>query len=286
MASDKSDERGLAPAPSSVNSPRMTKTNDQDKVDRIVSIDTPEQIQFTFELAGPATRMMAYLVDLGVRSVVLAVISLVVLIATGMVLPDLAAGIVLMVMFALEWGYHTVFEWLWNGSTPGKRAMGIRVVRTNGVSMDLTRSAMRNLLRAADIFPFGYATAVLVMFISKSDRRLGDFAADAMVVREEPVKLSRLPNLPEGALSFPRGFASKLGLKERDLSLIDVFFRRQNYFLPDRSEELASILSRPIAEQLGVDSPNPHLLLASILRDSHDRKSSWISPPPKPGGNP
>ena len=260
--------------------------SDQDNVDRIVSIDTPEQIQFTFALAGPATRMMAYLIDLGLRSIVLALVSLVVLISTGMVLPDLAAGIVLMAMFFLEWGYHTLFEWLWNGSTPGKKAMRIRVIRCSGVSLDFTRSAMRNLLRAADIFPFAYATGVLAMFLSKTDRRLGDFAADAMVVREDPVRLRSLPKLPHPPLSLPQDFSAKLSLRERDLSLIDVYFRRQSYFLPDRSEELASILSRPISKQLGMDGQDPRLLLASILRDSHEKKPSWMRPPPKKRGGP
>lgn len=249
-----------------------------EKVERRIFIETPEQIQFAFELAGPGTRMMAYLIDLGIRSVVLAILSLVILGATGMVLPELATGLVLMLMFVLEWGYHTFFEWIWHGSTPGKRAMKIRVLRTNGVSIDFVRSAMRNLLRAADVFPFGYATAFLVMFVSKSERRLGDFAADVMVVREDRVLLRDLPPLPQESLSLPRGSSTLLGLKQRDLSLIDDFFRRRNYFLPDRSLELASILAKPIGERFRISTEEPRLLLAGILRESQDTKSSGFKP--------
>ena len=43
-------------------------------------------------------------------------------------------ALVALVAFFLLWGYYIVFEIVWNGQTPGKRALGIRVIRENGSS--------------------------------------------------------------------------------------------------------------------------------------------------------
>ncbi len=244
------------------------------KVDRRVSVETPEQIRFEFELAGVATRMMAYLIDLAIRTGGVVVVSFFVFITAGLVVPELGMGIILIIYFAVEWGYHTLFEWLWNGATLGKRAVRIRVVRTNGVEIDLTRSAMRNLLRAADHFPFAYASGLLVMFFTKTERRLGDLAADTMVIRDESVSLRELPPLPDEAVVLPAGVVEALRLGERDLAIIDEFFRRRHLFSAERAEELAEILSRPAMKRLGLDNFNHEHLLAGVLLAGHERRSS------------
>jgi len=245
------------------------------KITGRVSVDTPEQIQFTFDLAGAGSRMLAYLIDLAIRMAALSVVGTVVMISTGWASPGLASGLLLIVAFALEWGYHTVLEWLWNGYTPGKRALRIRVVRADGVRVDFVRSAMRNLLRAADIFPFFYAAGLLTMFFTGSQRRLGDLAADTMVVREAPARLRELPPLPEDAEVLPPGAVADLKLRDRDLALIDEFFRRRHLFSRERAEELASILVDPARERLGLGPGAPEKVLAAILIAGHEVRSSW-----------
>lgn len=245
------------------------------KITGRVSVDTPEQIQFTFDLAGAGARMLAYLIDLSIRMAVLSVVGMIVMMATGWASPGLATGLMLIIAFAVEWGYHTVLEWLWNGYTPGKRALKIRVVRADGVQVDFVRSAMRNLLRAADIFPFFYAAGLLTMFFTGSQRRLGDFAADTMVVREAPARLRDLPPLPEDAEALPPGAVGDLKLRDRDLALIDEFFRRRHLFSRERAEELAAILVEPARERLGLEPGDPEKLLAAILVAGHEVRSSW-----------
>jgi uncharacterized RDD family membrane protein YckC len=245
------------------------------KITGRVSVDTPEQIQFTFDLAGAGARMLAYLIDLSIRMAVLSVVGMIVMMATGWASPGLATGLLLIIAFAVEWGYHTILEWLWNGYTPGKRALKIRVVRADGVQVDFVRSAMRNLLRAADIFPFFYAAGLLTMFFTGTQRRLGDFAADTMVVREARARLRDLPPLPEDAEVLPAGAVSELKLRDRDLALIDEFFRRRHLFSRERAEELAAILVEPTRERLGLEPGDPEKLLAAILVAGHEVRSSW-----------
>lgn len=245
------------------------------KITGRVSVDTPEQIQFTFHLAGAGARMLAYLIDLSIRLALMSVAYIVVMMATGWASPELAIGLMLIIAFAVEWGYHTILEWLWSGYTPGKRALRIRVVRADGVQVDFVRSAMRNLLRAADIFPFFYAAGLLTMFFTGTQRRLGDLAADTMVVREEPARLRDLPPLPEDAEVLPAGAVSELKLRDRDLALIDEFFRRRHLFSRERAEELAAILVEPARERLGLEPGDPEKLLAAILIAGHEVRSSW-----------
>jgi hypothetical protein len=151
------------------------------------------------------------------------------------------------------------------------------VVRTDGVAVDFVRSAMRNLLRAADIFPFFYATGLLTMFFTGTQRRLGDLAADTMVIREERPRLRDLPPLPENPVELPAGSIAALGLRDRDLALVDEFFRRRHLFSADRAVELAAVLADPIARRAraDADADSPERLLAGVLVAGYDARSSW-----------
>ena len=185
-------------------------------------------------------------------------------------------GLTMIVLFMVEWSYHTLFEWLWQGSTPGKRALGIRVVRSDGVAIDFVRSAMRNLLRAADIFPFAYGAGLAVMFCRGIPRRLGDLAADTMVVREERPRLDALPPLPSRARSLAPATLGGAPLSRRDYASIDEFFRRRHLFSEERANELAAILAEPLIEHLELSKRNPIDFLAAVLLASRGRRSSWF----------
>ena len=251
------------------------RASTSDRFESGVSVETPDHVEFTFSLAGLGTRMMAYLIDLSIRIGLALVVGTVTMVSFELAVPGLGTGMFLVILFFLEWGYHTLFEWLWHGATPGKRALSIRVVRTDGVNLDFVRSAMRNLLRAADLFPFAYATGIAVMFFSGTERRLGDFAADTIVVRENSSRLKALPPLPEG-LSDVRGVERLLDvISERDLALIDEFFRRRKLFSAERARELAALATDPMFHKLGVEHADPERLLASILLYSQERRSSW-----------
>ena len=238
-------------------------------------VETPEQIGFTFEIAGPSARMLAYLIDLSIRAGVVSVVGMIVMIATGWASPELGTGLLLVLLFAVEWLYNTLLEWLFNGVTPGKKALRLRVVRTDGVAVDFVRAALRNLLRAADIFPFFYATGLLTMFFTGTQRRLGDLAADTMVIREERPRLRDLPPLPDNPAELPAGALAGLGLRDRDLALVDEFFRRRHLFSADRAQELAAVLADPIAKRIGDDGADPERLLAGVLIAGYEARTSW-----------
>lgn len=262
-----------------------------DRVTGTVSVQTPEQIQFTFELAGIGPRMLAYLIDLSIRMGIISILVFALQMTVGWFSEGLMSGLLLIIVFAVEWGYNTILEWRFNGVTPGKKALGIRVLRTDGVAVDFVRSAMRNLLRAADIFPMFYAVGFGTMFFTGTQRRLGDLAADTMVVKERRAKLRELPPLPVDPVEIPSGALGRLKIRDRDLALIDEFFRRRHLFSADRADEIASILADPISGVLGMEKIDSERILAGMLLAGHEVRSSWygrttaISAPGGPGGD-
>src|SRR5262249_33255826 len=89
-----------------------------------------------------------------------------------------------LVAFAFLWGYYIFFEMAWNGQSPGKRWVGLRVMRLDGTPLTLSESIIRNLVRLVDFLPAYYGVGVVAMFISSQSRRLGDLAAGTVVVHD------------------------------------------------------------------------------------------------------
>lgn len=235
-------------------------------VDTAGRVETPEHIAFEFRLAGPWRRMVAYAIDVFVRSVVLAVAAVLLTVtslASGLEELFAANGALLtLAYFGIEWFYMVIFEWLWNGQTPGKRTLGLRVLKEGGFPIGLQDALLRNLLRAADLFPpltplFGIpAPSYLVgMLVAASDakfRRLGDLVAGTIVVVEEPVRLRRPAPVdppPTAAELALVPVAPRLSVEEK--RTLDAFLRRFRLIHPARREELCEPWARALAARYG-----------------------------------
>jgi uncharacterized RDD family membrane protein YckC len=147
-------------------------------LDTIVASESPEGIVLRLRPAGLSVRFYAFLLDWGVRLIILSVTAIVAAIAGG-----LGTAFWLILFFVLEWFYPVLFE-LWHGATPGKRAFGLRVVMDNGLPITPGASMTRNVLRAADFLPFLYGSAIVTMLVRADAKRLGDVAAGTLVVHE------------------------------------------------------------------------------------------------------
>jgi len=165
------------------------------------TIDTPENVTFGYEIAGIGSRFIGALVDTLLLFIALAVLNIV----AGIVFAQSAGaeklftqqtrgeigwagGIVLalyaLINFALFWGYYIFFELVWNGQTPGKRIAKVRVVRMDGDPAGFIEIAVRNLVRMIDFLPGAYGVGLITMFFNARTRRLGDFAAGTLVVKD------------------------------------------------------------------------------------------------------
>ena len=144
-------------------------------------IRTPEGITFAYQLAGPVARCMAWGVDL------LAIIALGQGVSTlfavfGLVSPDFATALSMIAYFVVSIGYGVFTEWAWRGQTVGKRIMRLRVMDAQGLRLQFHQILMRNLLRFADLLPGCYLVGGVAMLLSRRAQRLGDLAANTVVV--------------------------------------------------------------------------------------------------------
>jgi uncharacterized RDD family membrane protein YckC len=198
-------------------------------LDTVHRIETPENVDLDLTVAGPALRCAAWAMDLSIRMLVGGAI-----LSVFAVFGSFGFGISFVVMFLLEWAYPVWFEVKRDGATPGKRAVGIRVVLQNGAPVGWGASVLRNLLRTADFLPLGYGFGLATMLFSGAFRRLGDLAAGTIVVRNAVTIASQ-----RGMHVPPRPPAIALALA--DQRTIISFAQRAPHLPPDRARELATI---------------------------------------------
>ena len=237
------------------------------QLDNTVEVETPEHVRFRFHVAGPTRRAWAYLIDLLVRLAILLVVEIVLVLATGR---HLAAGKAitssgtLVSLFLLEWGYFVAFEAIWNGTTPGKRALHLRVVKAGGYPLSFMDAVLRNLLRTADFLPVGYLLGLVAMTWDGRFARLGDRAAGTMVVIEDPVRAASSIKLdPPATAAEVAPFPHRMVLPLPEREAIELLLRRRD-LSPARRQELAAILAPVIERRLGVTSVDPVRFLALV----------------------
>ncbi len=237
-------------------------------------VETPEQIELAYDIAGIGSRLLAAIVDSalialaeGVLFVALAQIADAIEVAESIFVAIGAA-----LGFAILWGYYIAFELTWNGQSPGKRLIGLRVVSEGGRPITVAGSIIRNLIRIVDFLPFLYGIGVIAMFIDRQSRRLGDLAASTLVVRERAdVTLESLIN--SGALNLPPPSGDTTDLIDVSLLtpddyalLCDFLEQRRNLAQPVR-QQLATQLSDGLQARLNVSpEPDPERLVERVVR--------------------
>ena len=225
-------------------------------MERALEVRTAEAIAVRYELAGLGSRFLALTLDLSIQVAV----TLASFVALALLARPLAetlarvqmdktvyvAALVLLALatFALFFGYFIVFELIWNGQTPGKRALGIRVVRDEGFAVDAGAAVIRNVVRVVELVLGFYVLSALVTLLSPENKRPGDFAAGTIVVRdrpdEGPVLAALLREDPE----------HDDGLDREDRSLIAQFLARRALLEPRAAAEIAARIAERVRPKL------------------------------------
>jgi uncharacterized RDD family membrane protein YckC len=258
----------------------MTNINDT------LQIDTPENVTFDYDVAGIGSRFLAALVD-----TLLLLLAEVILIGSLIWLASALDSILFskdvpvwwflaifgLVAFGFFWGYYIFFEIMWNGQTPGKRWVGIRVIRQDGTPVSAAEVVIRNLVRLIDFLPAAYGVGVVSMFVNQNSRRLGDLAAGTVVVHDRKVgaarELSAIGN--RGALAtvftdvvVPADFPLER-VTDQDLQIIEEFLIRRAQ-LANRSQLAhyiwSSLCARLAEPEDKFPTTNPEGMLAAIYR--------------------
>ncbi|TGD75824.1 RDD family protein [Mangrovimicrobium sediminis] len=201
------------------------------ELDTLHKVVTPENIDLQVECAGPVSRCLAYLIDLGIRALVMLVLGLL-----ALFLDRVGVGLLMLGWFALDWFYPVLFEVLRDGQTPGKRALGLRVVHLDLSPIRWSASLVRNLLRTVDFLPGTYLLATLSMCMTRRFQRLGDLAAGSLVVYHTPLA-------PTAALPEVRAISAPLALDRDEARALVDFACRANTLSGARQRELAELLA-------------------------------------------
>ncbi|MDQ2936570.1 MAG: RDD family protein [Acidobacteriota bacterium] len=211
----------------------------------ILIIETPERVPLHFGLASIGNRFLACAIDhaLQVLTIILMIIAFTLLANYSSVgeqlsnAPKWVKALLIVIIFLIISSYFAFFEWIWNGQTPGKRWLKLRVIREDGRPVTFWEAAVRNLLRTLDMMPAPfYSVGLISVFLSSADQRVGDMIAGTVVVREreaEAPAFSQVFASPVSDAALRRSFkpveftAEVNALSESEIEVVETFLRRR-----------------------------------------------------------
>jgi uncharacterized RDD family membrane protein YckC len=254
---------------------------------------TPEAVALEFQTANVGSRILAYVIDMAiVIAGILAGVFAVALLgqATDVVVPDWVAVAIVLVLLPAWWlGYFIAFETLWRGRTPGKAALGLRVVTTEGAPVRFRHAAIRALLGLVDFALASGFFAVIFILLTRDNQRLGDLVAGTLVLRERsglaaPAPVSFAP--PPGLEAYTATLdTSRLSIEE--YQAVRTFLLRAASLPPGPRAALALQLANPLAARLrppppaGI-SPEQFLRCVGAAHQQRQRQAAWGSAPSHP----
>ncbi|MBZ5528373.1 MAG: RDD family protein [Acidobacteriia bacterium] len=220
------------------------------------TIDTPEQTVLEFAVAGIGSRFLALALDTLIQMAVgLALIFMSIFIGAGLAayFPKSAIwylALAGLMIFALYFGYFAFFEAMWNGQTPGKRIIRLRVIHESGRPITAAEAVGRNLLRIVDQMPGFYAVGIVSVLLSAQNKRLGDYVAGSIVVQERTLEEVR-PAWQAATQSGEAGTAyGGAGLSAEEFGLIETFLNRREALEGEVRERMAREILRRIKPKL------------------------------------
>jgi uncharacterized membrane protein SpoIIM required for sporulation/uncharacterized RDD family membrane protein YckC len=234
-----------------------------------LEVETPEHVILDYEIAGIGSRALAAIADWAL--LMLWTIALVYVF--GEFRPaggSWVLAVLVFLYFVSLWGYFTLFEGLRNGQTPGKRWLGIRVVRDTGHPVTFGAAAARNLLRFADFLPPPYLLGGLFVALHPRGKRLGDIVAGTVVVRDQPVVHPALPGPPVTTAELEVAGAPELS--DEEFHLLREYAERAPTLPEEVRERLAGRLTARLAERFPSRPPDPVVFLAALYRDELARR--------------
>jgi uncharacterized RDD family membrane protein YckC len=194
-------------------------------------LQTPEGIRFRFRLAGPATRLFALYIDFAcillLSSIISSALSLLKVVSS-----DLFFATETIAYFVLTVGYFMSLEWIFRGQTLGKRVLKLRVVDADGLRLRFSQIVVRNLLRTIDMLPGLYTVGGIVLLLSPKLQRMGDIAANTIVIRTNTETIPDLEPLLGGSYNSLRSHPHlaarlrQLVQPEEARIALDALFRR------------------------------------------------------------
>ncbi|HEV7706471.1 MAG TPA: RDD family protein, partial [Gemmatimonadaceae bacterium] len=257
-------------------------------LERRIQIETPEQTILSYTLAGVGSRAGAAIVDLFIIVVVEFGLFLLIQQIGSAATSHIASAqrtsgawayaVGALVAYAMMWGYYVFFEAIWDGQTPGKRWLDIRVVQDGGYSVSFGASAVRNIVRFLDLQPvLLYAVGLVSMTVSKSGKRLGDIAAGTIVVHEQRALIAAAVRSAPEASTAP---AITSRLTEEEFALLGRFIARRSQLDGTMQANFARQLATRFEKHLPTDVRGRTDRLVRLFELESDSRARGL---PSPG---
>jgi len=235
---------------------------------RVAEINTPENVSIEYELAGIGSRGLAAIVDAAAIVLALLPVALVAWVLTyyGLVsISRLFWSLLVVCALLVSSGYYVLFESIWNGQTPGKRVVGIRTVKDGGTPIDVVAATVRNLVRSVDSLPSMYAVGILSVLFSRTNKRLGDYAAGTIVVKERPRDIGAaehnwvLVKSPAEGIDVSGHGTSDTGfdvylVRPEEFEAAKSYCDRRYELADDARKSIAARIAEPIMVRLGISA--------------------------------
>ncbi len=218
--------------------------------EEVLVIETPERVPLHFALASIGNRFLACAIDHALQFALILLVSLAFYFLRDYAslaglfkdAPKWVQAVLIILTFLIFTSYFIFFEWLWNGQTPGKRWLKLRVIREDGRPITFWEAMVRNLLRIFDMMPWPfYSIGLICVFVNSNDRRVGDMVAGTVVVREreaEAPSFNQAFASPVSDAALRRSYkplpftADLASLTEKEIEVVETFLRRR-WDLPD-----------------------------------------------------
>jgi len=234
----------------------------------ILIIETPERVPLHFALASIGNRFLACAIDHALQAIAI------ILMVIGFTLianyssfgeqltsaPKWVKAVLIVVVFLIFSSYFAFFEWIWNGQTPGKRWLKLRVIREDGRPVTFWEAAVRNLVRTLDMMPAPfYSIGLISVFVSSSDQRVGDMVAGTVVVREREAEAPAFAQVFASPVSDPAlrrsfkpvDFVAELdAMTESEIQVVETFLRRRWDLVDMARQWMAWRVSLPLLYKL------------------------------------
>ena len=243
-----------------------------------LTIETPEQIELEFPIAGLGSRGLALLVD----SLIQLVVMITVYVFSSIVAPDLerywtTAGkwltaLIIFTLFCLYWGYFAIFEVAWNGQTPGKRQARIRVITVGGRPINAFEAIARNFMRVIDS-QLGYVVGAIAIAVDSKNRRLGDMVAGTVVVHEIQEQGDSYWYAQQSNSPTTISQAAIHDMTSQEFQLIETFLNRRLDLPYDQRQRTATSIADRIGVRLKVppeSRPSAETFLEELSRCYRD----------------
>ena len=250
---------------------------------RVNDFVTGEAVALDLRPAALPSRIVAGLIDASIQVGGLLLVGALVLATSVDASEAASATLRILLLVAVLIVYPVTFETLLRGRTPGKAALGLRVVRDDGGPIGFRQALVRGLAGAALERPgiTLFTGGVLCSLLNAKGKRLGDLLAGTVVLQERvAVKGGAVAQMPPQLAGWAAGLDLS-GLTDELALSVRQFVSRSGALTPVARDQLGGQLVTAVTAAVGpapVDAPG-WAVLSAVLAERRGRESARLAGP-------